>query len=89
MQAKIRHVALFTEKYERMLTFYQTDSMKQITTRLADETGRQNANRGHISRRKQADAGVASLTCASHRPCESSSRIRAALILNFIAHATA
>ena len=50
MQAKIRHVALFTEKYERMLKFYQTVfGMKQITTRLADETGQQNVERGHIS----------------------------------------
>ena len=50
MHAKIRHVALFTEKYERMLKFYQTVfGMKQITTRLADETGQQNAERGHIS----------------------------------------
>lgn len=50
MQAKIRHVALFTEKYERLLKFYQTVfGMKQITTRLADETGQQNAERGHIS----------------------------------------
>jgi catechol 2,3-dioxygenase-like lactoylglutathione lyase family enzyme len=50
MQAKIRHVALFTENYERMLKFYQTVfGMKQITSRLADEAGKQNAERGHIS----------------------------------------
>jgi catechol 2,3-dioxygenase-like lactoylglutathione lyase family enzyme len=50
MYAKIRHVALFTEKYERLLKFYQTVfGMKQITTRLADETGQQNAETRPIS----------------------------------------
>jgi catechol 2,3-dioxygenase-like lactoylglutathione lyase family enzyme len=50
MLAKIRHVALFTDKYDRMVKFYQTIfDMKQITTGLVDETGKPNPNRGHIS----------------------------------------
>ncbi|MGH7772156.1 MAG: VOC family protein [Candidatus Binatia bacterium] len=50
MLAKIRHVALFTEKYDRMFKFYQAIfGMRQITTGMVDETGKANPDRGHIS----------------------------------------
>ena len=44
MFAKIRHVALYSENYERMSTFYQKAfGMKKITN------GSTNPDRGHIS----------------------------------------
>jgi len=50
MFAKIRHVAIYTENYERMANFYQTIfGMKKITSGGTDETGRFNPDRGHIS----------------------------------------
>lgn len=50
MLAKIRHVATFSDHYDRMFKFYQTVfGMKQITTGMVDETGKANPNRGHIS----------------------------------------
>ncbi|MCH8054567.1 MAG: VOC family protein [Deltaproteobacteria bacterium] len=50
MFTKIRHVAIYTENYDRMAKFYQTVfGMKKITTGMTDETGNYNPNRGHIS----------------------------------------
>ena len=48
MFAKIRHVAIYTDNYERMAKFYQTIfGMKKMTTGTIDEVGRQ--DRGHVS----------------------------------------
>ncbi len=50
MFAKIRHVAIYTENYDRMAKFYQSIfGMKKITSGMTDETGSYNPNRGHIS----------------------------------------
>lgn len=50
MLAKIRHVSIYTDKYEPMVRFYQTlFNMKRITTGTVDESGKANPNRGHIS----------------------------------------
>jgi catechol 2,3-dioxygenase-like lactoylglutathione lyase family enzyme len=50
MNAKIRHVATHTERYDTECKFYQTIfAMKQITTGLVDEHGKSNPDRGHIS----------------------------------------
>ena len=50
MFAKIRHVAIYTENYDRMATFYQTIfGMRKITSGMTDETGSYNPDRGHIS----------------------------------------
>ena len=50
MPAKIRHVSIYTDKYEPMVRFYQTVfDMKRITTGTVDETGSLNPDRGHIS----------------------------------------
>ncbi len=48
--AKIRHVAIYTENYDRTATFYKTlFGMKQITTGMTDEKGEYNRSRGHLS----------------------------------------
>jgi catechol 2,3-dioxygenase-like lactoylglutathione lyase family enzyme len=48
--AKIRHVAIYTHKHAEMTHFYQTIfGMKRMTSGTVDETGKQNAGRGHIS----------------------------------------
>ena len=48
MFAKIRHIAIYTDHYERLAKFYQTIfGMKRVTTGTIDEVGRQ--DRGHIS----------------------------------------
>lgn len=48
MFAKIRHVAIYTDNYERTAKFYQTIfGMKKLTTGHIDDVGRQ--DRGHIS----------------------------------------
>jgi catechol 2,3-dioxygenase-like lactoylglutathione lyase family enzyme len=63
MIAKIRHVATHTERYETQFKFYNTIfGMKQITTNLVDETGKANANRGHIS------DGVIGMALLAKRP---------------------
>ena len=50
MFARIRHVAIYTENYEKTARFYQTMfGMKKITTGMTDEKGDYNPNRGHIS----------------------------------------
>ncbi len=50
MLAKIRHVSIYTDKYEPMVRFYQTVfDMKKITTGTVDESGQANPDRGHIS----------------------------------------
>ena len=50
MFARIRHVAIHTENYSRMATFYQTIfGMKKITTGLTDDKGYYDPNRGHLS----------------------------------------
>jgi predicted enzyme related to lactoylglutathione lyase len=50
MLAKIRHVAIYTDKYNAMVRFYQTlFDMKRITTGTVDESGKANSERGHIS----------------------------------------
>ncbi|TMA04393.1 MAG: VOC family protein [Deltaproteobacteria bacterium] len=50
MFARIRHVAIYTENYEKTARFYQTlFGMKKITTGMTDEKGNYNPNRGHIS----------------------------------------
>src|SRR5918999_1723987 len=63
MIAKIRHVATHTERYDTQFKFYETIfGMKQITTNLVDETGKANANRGHIS------DGVIGMALLAKRP---------------------
>ena len=48
--ARVRHVAIYTENYEKTARFYQTlFGMKKITTGMTDEKGNYNPNRGHIS----------------------------------------
>jgi catechol 2,3-dioxygenase-like lactoylglutathione lyase family enzyme len=50
MFARIRHVAIITENYQRMAKFYQTIfGMKKITSGMTDEKGDYNPDRGHIS----------------------------------------
>ena len=50
MFARIRHVAIITENYQRMAKFYQTIfGMKKITSGMTDEKGDYNPERGHIS----------------------------------------
>jgi catechol 2,3-dioxygenase-like lactoylglutathione lyase family enzyme len=50
MFARIRHVAVITENYQRMAKFYQTlFGMKKITSGMTDEKGNYNPDRGHIS----------------------------------------
>ena len=50
MFAKIRHVAMYTHKHAAVDRFYQTAfGMRRMTTNTLDETGKQNAERGHIS----------------------------------------
>jgi catechol 2,3-dioxygenase-like lactoylglutathione lyase family enzyme len=50
MLAKIRHVSMYTDKYDSMVRFYETVfHMKKITTGTVDESGKANPNRGHIS----------------------------------------
>lgn len=63
MLAKIRHVAAYTEHYDKVVKFYQTVfGMKQITTGMLDETGKANPNRGHIS------DGVIGMAILAKRP---------------------
>jgi len=48
--ARIRHVAIYTENYDKTAAFYKTIfGMKQITTGMTDEKGNYNPSRGHIS----------------------------------------
>ncbi|MBI2347588.1 MAG: VOC family protein [Deltaproteobacteria bacterium] len=50
MFARIRHVAVYTENYQRTCRFYQSIfGMKKITTGMTDEKGDYDPNRGHIS----------------------------------------
>jgi catechol 2,3-dioxygenase-like lactoylglutathione lyase family enzyme len=50
MFARIRHVAIYTENYDKTARFYQSlFGMKKITTGMTDEKGNYNPNRGHIS----------------------------------------
>jgi catechol 2,3-dioxygenase-like lactoylglutathione lyase family enzyme len=50
MFAKIRHVAVLTENWDRMAKFYQTVfGMRKITNGMTDERGEYNKNRGHLS----------------------------------------
>ncbi len=50
MFARIRHVAVYTENYQRTARFYQTVfGMKKITTGMTDEKGNYDPTRGHIS----------------------------------------
>jgi catechol 2,3-dioxygenase-like lactoylglutathione lyase family enzyme len=50
MRAKIRHVAMYTHKHSVVDNFYRTVfGMRRMTTNTLDETGKQNAERGHIS----------------------------------------
>ncbi|HEY6200413.1 MAG TPA: VOC family protein [Candidatus Binatia bacterium] len=48
--ARIRHVAIYTENYDKTSRFYRDIfGMKQITTGMTDEKGEYNPNRGHLS----------------------------------------
>lgn len=50
MFAKIRHLAMYTHNLGGVTNFYQTlFGMKRMTSGTVDESGKQNANRGHIS----------------------------------------
>ncbi|HWO43760.1 MAG TPA: VOC family protein [Candidatus Eisenbacteria bacterium] len=50
MFTKIRHIAIHTENYQRMATFYKTVfGMKKITEGMTDEHGNYNKERGHLS----------------------------------------
>jgi catechol 2,3-dioxygenase-like lactoylglutathione lyase family enzyme len=50
MQAKIRHVAMYTHKHAAVDKFYQTVfGMRRMTSNTLDDTGKHNAERGHIS----------------------------------------
>jgi len=48
--ARIAHVAIYTENFQKMANFYKSIfEMKQITSGMADQTGVQKADVGHIS----------------------------------------
>ena len=50
MFARIAHVAIYTESYEKMANFYKgIFGMKQITSGMTDESGQRRADLGHIS----------------------------------------
>ncbi|MGH7784061.1 MAG: VOC family protein [Candidatus Binatia bacterium] len=50
MFTKIRHIAMYTHDHGAVTNFYQTIfGMKRMTSGTVDETGKQNADRGHIS----------------------------------------
>jgi catechol 2,3-dioxygenase-like lactoylglutathione lyase family enzyme len=50
MLAKIRHVAMYTHKHAAVDRFYRTVfGMRRMTSNTLDDTGKQNAERGHIS----------------------------------------
>jgi len=50
MNAKIRHVAMYTHKHAVVDKFYQTVfGMRRMTSNTLDDTGKQNTERGHIS----------------------------------------
>jgi len=50
MLAKIRHVAMYTHKHAVVDKFYRTVfGMRRMTSNTLDDTGKQNAERGHIS----------------------------------------
>jgi catechol 2,3-dioxygenase-like lactoylglutathione lyase family enzyme len=50
MLAKIRHIAMYTHNHAAVDKFYQTIfGMRRMTSNTLDETGKQNAGRGHIS----------------------------------------
>ncbi|MEX0803519.1 MAG: VOC family protein [Candidatus Binatia bacterium] len=50
MFAKIRHIAMYTHNHGAVTNFYQTLlGMRRMTSGTVDETGKQNADRGHIS----------------------------------------
>jgi catechol 2,3-dioxygenase-like lactoylglutathione lyase family enzyme len=48
--AKIRHVAIYTENYDKTAAFYKNFfGMKKITNGMTDEKGNYDPNRGHLS----------------------------------------
>jgi len=50
MFGKIRHIAMYTHNHAAVDNFYQKIfGMRRMTSNTLDETGKQNANRGHIS----------------------------------------
>jgi catechol 2,3-dioxygenase-like lactoylglutathione lyase family enzyme len=50
MFSRIRHIAMYTHSQPPVDYFYRTAfGMKRITSNTVDETGKQNAGRGHIS----------------------------------------
>ena len=50
MFAKIRHIAMYTHDHGAVDQFYQqVFGMRRMTSNTLDETGKQNASRGHIS----------------------------------------
>ena len=50
MFAKIRHIAMYTHNHAAVDNFYQqVFGMRRMTSNTLDETGKQNASRGHIS----------------------------------------
>src|ERR1700752_2109492 len=50
MFAKIRHIAMYTHNHAAVDKFYQSVfGMRRMTSNTLDDTGKQNANRGHIS----------------------------------------
>ena len=50
MFGKIRHIAMYTHNHAAVDQFYQqVFGMRRMTSNTLDETGKQNASRGHIS----------------------------------------
>ena len=50
MFGKIRHIAMYTHNHAAVDKFYQqVFGMRRMTSNTLDETGKQNASRGHIS----------------------------------------
>ena len=50
MFGKIRHIAMYTHNHAAVDNFYQkVFGMRRMTSNTLDETGKQSANRGHIS----------------------------------------
>ena len=50
MFARIAHVAIYTESYEKMASFYKTVfGMKQITEGMRDDSGQRKPELGHVS----------------------------------------
>ena len=68
MFARIRHVAIYTENYQRTSRFYQTIfGMKKITSGMTNEKGNYDPSRGHISDGRHRARSIAKAAWNSFR----------------------